>query len=1037
MKPGEDKLDIIGWFAANPVAANLLMFCILLGGAFSIVSIKKKIFPDIMIDAVTVQVPYLGAAPKEVEEAICLRVEESIEDVEGIKKLTSEAREGMGITVAEVDDGYDVLEVLDEIKLRVDAISTFPAQTEEPLIFRNRRRDETIKLDISGVEDERQLKELAQRIRDELVALPGISVAEVEGEREYEISIELSETKLQAYGLTFDDVARRVANASIDLPGGRLQAEGGDMLLRVKGQAYNQADFANLVLLTRPDGGTIRLSDVARIVDGFEEVGRWSRFDGKPSLGINVYSVGKQSVLESAERVKEYVAEKSRELPEGVEIHAWGDTSFYLRGRLNMMLKNLGFGALLVFLVLTMFLRLRLAFWVVIGIPVAFLGTLWLMPLQDVTVNMISLFGFILVLGILVDDAIVIGESIYTRTRREGQSLSNVILGAKEVAIPATFGVLTTIMAFVPMLLISGSFGAIWHAIGLVVILCLLFSLVESKLILPAHLAHMPPEAENPRGLARLQQWFSRGLERFIERFYQPLLHKALDARYLTLALFLALLVITIGAIGGGLVRFVFFPNLPSDYCLAKLRMAPGTPKQVTEQYLLKMESSLMDLHRESQDSSGVGLVRHARVTLESDVSGVIIVELMPSEKAVLDSFGVIDLWRERLGTVPGAENLAFSADVNAFEDPPLGFELKGNDFAQLEAASLELENYLRDYNGVFDIRNNLSGGKQELMVDITPEGQVAGLSLADVARQVRQAFYGAEAQRVQRGNDEVKVMVRFPLEDRRSLEELQRMRIRTPVGQMVPFDSVATVRLDSGYVSINRVDRKRAATISANVNKDQVEPAKIVKEIQEGMATDLLKRYPGITFGLSGQSQQEQESLDDLIAGAVLALFGIYALMAIPLRSYVQPLIIMSVIPFGLVGAVVGHLVLGLPLSVLSLCGIIALAGVVVNDSLVMVDFVNREISEGISPLQAARDAGAKRFRAILLTSLTTFVGLIPIITEKSLQAQIVIPMAISLAFGILFATIITLFLIPALYVILQDLHGRKAHLPLPTELE
>jgi multidrug efflux pump subunit AcrB len=923
---------------------------------------------------------------------------------------------------------YEVTEVMDQVKNRVDAIPSFPENTEKPVISRNQFQQQVIFASVYGDVDERTLKEYAKQVRNEIVTLPGVTRAEILGARPYEISIEVSEFTLQGYGLTLSDVAAAVRQGSLDLSAGAIRSESGDILVRTKGQAYVGRDFEEIVVRTNPDGTRVLLKDIAQIHDEFVESDRYSEYNGKPAISIRVLSVGEQSELDISATVHAYVDKKVASLPSDVQVAAWADISYYLQGRLDMMIKNMVMGAVLVFLTLALFLRLKLAFWVMVGLPIAFLGAFFLMPTVDVTVNMLSLFGFILVLGIIVDDAIVIGESAYTNIRAKGHSVDNIVEGVLKVAVPATFGVLTTIAAFIPILLVTGISGQFFAAIGWIVILCLAFSLVESKLILPAHLAHMKVrhyEKDTHNLFIRFQRFFSEGLHHFVDNVYSPLLERALRRRYLTLSIFVSMLILSIGLLAGGILRFVFFPDLTADFLQVELEMNEGTPPGETHAALRRVQDGLWEVDRQVSAEQGVesgAVVTSVLTFARSDVSGQVITELVKENDDVITGPEVLRRWREAVGEIPGVKTLGFEGATGPGGGPSVSLQLMGSNIEQVARAAKDLENRVRAYEGVFDVRNSYERGTPEIKLNIKPEAESLGLTLADLARQVRAGFYGEEVQRVQRGQDEVKVMVRFPRDERDSVGYLENMRIRTPNGGRVPFHAVADVELAESPTTIRRFDRERAVRISAEVDKDNYEPGKITDDILTKELPEVLARYPGIRYRLSGESQSQQEVTHDLVRGAMFALFLIYALMAVPLRSYAQPLIIMSVIPFGAIGALVGHWILGIEVSMMSFFGIIALAGVVVNDSLILVAFVNRERKLGVPLAQAVNDAARQRFRAILLTSLTTFFGLIPIVLETSLQAQIVIPMAASLAFGILFSTVITLFLIPALYLILDD---------------
>ncbi|MFW5816352.1 MAG: efflux RND transporter permease subunit, partial [Wenzhouxiangella sp.] len=753
--------------------------------------------------------------------------------------------------------------------------------------------------------------------------------------------------------------------------------------------------------------------------------------------------VGEQDALAVAREVRNYIDQAQADLPAGISIDHWADISYLLRGRIEMMGKNLAAGALLVFLILTLFLRLKLAFWVMVGLLVAFMGALWLLPVVGVTINMISLFGFLVVLGIVVDDAIVMGESAYTEIRAKGHSVDNVVNGVYKVAVPATFGVLTTIAAFAPILLVSGVQGQFFAAIGWVVVLCLIMSLIESKLILPAHLAHMKVrkyEVDTPNRMIRFQRGFSDGLYRLVDNVYLPSLKVLLRHRYLALAGFVSILILSFGLIAGGLVRVVFFPDLAGDFMQVDLEMNEGTPAESTHANLDLLAQALATADAKIQAERGFDrpVVRTVFSWSGSDTTGGMLVELTRDEENRVSTRELERIWRDEVGEIPGVRALRIGgAGGPGGDGPDLSFQLVGRDLAQLEAAAAQLEAQIRSYNGTFDIRNSFDGGTRELQLEIRPEAESLGLTQQDLARQVRQAFFGEEVQRIQRGQDDVRVMVRYPREQRSSEGYLESMRIRTPAGDAVPFSAVADVTVGSSPSLIRRYDRERSISVSARVDKDLAEPGRISNDLRDVHLPEILSGYPDVRYRLAGSTRSQQEVQRDLLWGTAFALFLIYALIAVPLKSYLQPLLIMSVIPFGMIGAIFGHWVLGMPISMLSVFGIIALAGVVVNDSLILVDFVNRHRRAGESRIDAAIKAARARFRAIILTSMTTFLGLAPIVFfETSFQAQIVIPMATSLAFGIVFATVITLGLIPILYLIgddavrlIQRVSGRARH--------
>ncbi|MCY3623285.1 MAG: efflux RND transporter permease subunit [Gammaproteobacteria bacterium] len=1044
--PGESPADqvrgLIGWFAKNHVAANLLMFGIIGLGAYALWGqIKKESFPEFVRNQIQVQVPFLGATPEEVEQGVILRVEEAVKSIEGVREIRSVAGEGAGTVSINLDARTDLAEKMDEVKLAVDGISTFPAETERPIITESRFRQPVINIQLAGDLDETTMKELADRLREEIVALPAVSFAQVFGSRPFEISIEISEDTLRQYGLTLDQVAQVIRQWSIDLPGGSIRSQAGDIRLRATGQAYTGQEYEQIVLLTRPDGTRIRLGDIAEIRDQFAEVQSFSFFNGKRSFGINVMASEEENPIDVSAAVNAFVEERNQTLPPEAQMTAWADNSFYLKGRIDMMLKNMALGGILVFLVLGVFLHLKVAAWVIIGLPVAFLGAFMMMPVPfiDVSINVMSLFAFILVLGVVVDDAIIIAESAYTETEKHGYTLANIVRGAQRVAVPATFGVLTTIMAFTPMLLQSGATSSVAGAIAWIVILCLVFSLVESKLILPSHLAIMRSSHGPRRGVS---DWVDGHLKRFIESVYKPLLTRAIEFRWTTLATFIAIAILMIGLVLGDFIRISFFPEFGGDFVMAQVEIQEGAPDELIVNIVQEMTNALHEVDDELKAEYGFeeDVVKHVFAYVQNGRSGRFQVELSKVETRAVE----IDLkeletrWRAKVGEIAGTTELRISTGNQMGGGPPVAFRLSGRSIAQVEAAADDLAAHLKTYDGLYEVESSASDGPEELRLTVRPEAEAMGVTLSDLARQVRQAFYGVEAQRIQRGDSDVRVRVRYPRSERRSIGNLENMWIRLPDGRQMPFHAVATYKLERGYNSISRIDGKRTVTVSANADLGVVEPGRVAGTVTATFLPTLRSRYPDVEFGMGTSLQEQQDSVWEMIWGFMGALLGIYVLMAIPLKSYLQPLVIMTVIPFGLIGAVIGHWIIDIPVNAISLLGFFALAGVVVNDSLILVHFVNRRVAEGVAPMQAAVESGAVRFRPILLTSLTTFFGLVPIVLERSMQAQIVIPMAVSLAFGIVFATAITLILIPCLYSIQANLHEfflgkRELHAPEP----
>ena len=1038
-----ERRGIIAWFTGNPVASNLLMLGIVVTGIATLLSgaIKMEVFPDFQPNVVTVSVAYPGASPHEVEESICIRIEQAVQGVSGVREVRSTAAEGGGAVAIEIEAGADLRTALDDIKNRVDAIDTLPVLAERPVIQEVVVRNQVISIAVHGQVPETTRKELAERVRDELIALPGITQVELASVRPYEVSIELDEAALTRHGLTFDQVAHAVRRSSLDLPAGSIKTTAAEVLLRTKGQAYDRAQFAALPVLTRPDGTRVVLGDVAEVVDGFADHDQSSTFDGQPSALLLVFRTGDQSALEVAAAVHEYVRVAQASMPSGVTLTTWWDHARFLQGRLDLLLEDTGQGFVLVFLMLALFLRFRLAFWVCLDIPVAFLGALALMPLLDVSINMISLFAFIVVLGIVVDDAIVVGENVHRHALLTKDRMLATIRGAREVAVSVTFGVMVTMAAFLPMTAVPGPQQKIWRVIPLIVIPTLLFSLIDSKLVLPTHLAHMRPENPNPRGIVwvwgRVQAAANLLFETWVHRVHRPLLSAATRWRYLTVAAFAAVLTLVAGAIGGGVLKFQFFPQVESDNAVVTLVMPQGTPAEVTRAAVARLEREALAVGKEFGD----GVVRHVLAsvgelpyrqqqsrnggqsgqTFVGSHLGEVNIELVPSEERTVSTQAVLNAWRERVGSIAGAVELAYTSSIfSAGND--IDVRLSSANLTSLRAAADALEKHLAGIPGVSDIADNFRSGKQELELDIRPAAETLSLSRQDLARQVRQAFHGEEVQRVQRGRDDVKVMLRYPERDRGSLGDLEAMRIRTADGDEVPFGVVATAQHTRGPETIQRTDRRRTVEVTASVDERKANDNEIVAQLRKDVLPRLVAAHPGLQWQFAGEQKQQAETLEGLAVGFVVVLFLIYALMAIPLKSYWQPLVVMTAIPFGFVGAVLGHALLGLELTIMSIFGLVALAGVAVNDSLVLVEFINQARAAGTPLLEAVRQASMVRFRAILLTSGTTFVGLLPLVLNKSVQAQFLIPMGVSVAFGSVFATGVSLLMVPCLYLVFED---------------
>ena len=1023
---------MIAWFTKNHVAANLLLISILLAGLFSVsTQIPLEVFPSFEADRISVSVTLRGSTPEDVEKGVAIRIEEAVQDLEGVKRITSRSSEGSASVSIEVDTGYDPRELLADIKSRVDAINTFPVDAEKPVVALAQRTREVIAVTVSSEYGEKETLEYAEHVRDDLLRLPEITQVELSGVRDYEIAIEVSQDTLRQYDLRLSDISSAISNSSTDVSAGNLKTEGGDVLIRSKGQAYRKDEFAQVVVKYQADGTIIRLGDIARITDDFEETPVRTRFNGKQAAFIDVYRIGPQSAIEVADAVKNYITEHQSQLPEGFELSFWDDDSEIVKSRIATLTTNAIQGGILVLALLTLFLRPAIAFWVFIGIPVSFMGAFLAMPIFGITLNVMSLFGFILVLGIVVDDAIVTGENVYTHLKTAESGEQAAIRGTQEVATPVTFGVLTTVAAFLPLAFIEGNRGALFAQIPVVVIPVLLFSLIESKFVLPAHLKYLKLRSEksNPSKLQQFQQRFADGFEHAIMKYYQPLLNVALKNKLATVSLFVGIFFIILTLITSGWTKFIFFPRIPSETVRAELTFPAGTPFEVTNKYIIDMSDKAKELQEKYRDEDGQSVILNILATTGgrggSSNTGSVRFEITPAEKRESDigSRELASEWRDLIGIIPGAESVTFRAEFGRSSDP-IDVQLSGSSIDTLEAVAEKVKERLATYPTVYEIADSMSDGKDELQIELTEQGLALGLNRVDVSQQVRNSFFGAQVQRIQRGRDDVRVMVRLPIEERRSVADLTDILIKTPTGGTVPLSHVATLVPGQSPSSIYRIDRYRTLNVTADVEKSNTNMTVLQADLKTYL-DELMVQYPGVDYTLEGEAKEQRESFGSLAWGLVFVFFIIYALLAIPFKSYMQPLIVMSVIPFGMIGAVMGHWVMGMELTIMSLLGMLALIGVVVNDSLVLVDFINKKREEGGDLLETVKVAGAARFRPVMLTSLTTFIGLMPLLFEKATQAQFLIPMAVSLGFGIIFATLITLLLVPVNYLLMERFQG------------
>ena len=1016
---------MIAWFAKNHVAANLLMISILLAGIFSIKSsIPLEVFPSFESEIVNVTVVLRGSTPEDAEQGVAIRIEEAVQDLEGIEKITSTSVEGAATVRIEADSSTDVRDLLADIKSRVDAINTFPVDAEKPVIAIAQRIRDVISVTISSEYGEKEIRQFAEQVRDDLLRIPQITQVSLDAVRDYEISIDVNQSKLEQYQLTLAEISTAISNSSVDISAGNVRTDGGDVLIRNIGQAYRRDEFEKVVIKTNTDGTFLYLEDIAQVTDGFEETPLRARFNGQQGALIDVFRIGNQSAIDVADAVKNYIDERQDTLPQGFKLSYWDDNSEIVKSRLNTLITNALQGGFLVLLLLTLFLRPSIAFWVSIGIPVSFMGAFIVMPFFDISINIMSLFGFILVLGIVVDDAIVTGENIYRHSQTASSGIEAAIKGTEEVATPVTFGILTTVAAFLPLAFIEGQRGALFAQIPVIVIPVLLFSLIESKFVLPSHLKSLRLRSESTKQsrFSVWQQGFADGFENAILKYYKPLLAIAIRNRLTTIALFVGVFILILAFIMSGWTRFVFFPRIASETARGDITMPVGTSFDVVDSYVDKMSKAAKTLQDKYRDENGDSIILNT-LAITSDAKGRVRFEILPADEndSGIGTAQLVKEWRALIGPLPGAESVTFRAEIGRGGDP-IDIQLSATDLKTLEKVAEEVKARIRTYPTAFEIADSLSNGKEELQIELTAQGYAMGMSNALVTRQVRDAYFGSEIQRIQRGRDDVRVMLRFPLSERQSISKLNDMLINTPTGGKVPLSHVATLKPGKSASAIMRIDRYRTVNVTADIDKNTTN-MKILNADLNQFLTELMSKYPGVTYSLEGEAREQADSFSSLAWGLVFVFFIIYCLLAIPFKSYIQPLIVMSVIPFGAIGAIVGHWIMGMDLTIMSLLGLMALIGVVVNDSLVLVDFINAKVRLGEKAHDAVLMAAQSRFRPVMLTSLTTFIGLMPLLFEKATQAQFLIPMAVSLGFGIIFATFITLILVPVNYLLVEDM--------------
>jgi multidrug efflux pump subunit AcrB len=1013
----------IAWMVRNRVTPNLVMLFFLLGGLMMTAKIKKEVFPEFALDVVSVRVAYPGASPEEVEQGIILAIEEAVRGIEGVKEVTAVAAEGSGRVRVELLAGADHQKALQDIKQEIDRITTFPEEAEQPQVMLETRRRQVVNLQLYGHASEWALRNLAEEVRDRLLQYPDITQVELVGARHFEVHIEVPPQNLRAYGLTLAQIAQKIRATSVELPGGSVRTEGGEILVRFRERRDWAEEFARLPVVSTPAGSVLYLGDIAAVREGFEDTDRVATYNGLPAVGLEVYRVGEQTPIGVSRAVRAAMAEIETDLPPGIHYDISRDWSEIYQQRLQLLMKNGFIGLILVLLVLGVFLELKLALWVTMAIPVSFLGAILLLPGWGMTINMMSMFAFIVALGMVVDNAIVAGENVYEYRQRGLDRVSAAIRGVRDMAVPIAFSVLTNIVAFIPLYFVPGTIGKVWQVIPVVVILAFLISWIQAMWILPSHLAHTrsKPRTDLGERLHHRQQAVSRWLARFIRNVYGPFLQSCIRWRYLTLSVGLAIFMIMAGYVHSGRIGMILMPRVEADQAVATAVLPVGSPVSRAIEVRDQLEQAAREI---TAQNGGPRLVR-GLFSLISDNEVEVFVHLTAADVRPLNTFAVTRLWRERVGALPGLESLRFAADRGGpGSGAALSIELSHRDVEVLDRASRALARQLEEFPYVKDVNDGRSPGKEQLDFRLKPEGRSLGLTSQEVARQVRAAFHGAEALRQQRGRNEIKVMVRMPAAQRVSEYDVEQLLIRTPGGRDVPLRQIAEVERGRAYMTINRRDGRRTITVTADV-EPLGRTGQVISGLNTAVLPQLARDHPGLTYGYQGRQADLRDSVRSLLGGFVLALAAIYFLLAVPFRSYVQPVIVMVSIPFGIVGAVLGHMIMGYDLSVMSLMGLVALAGVVVNGSLVLIVYANALRADGAGAHDAICAAGLRRFRPIILTTLTTFGGLAPMIFETSRQARFMIPMALSLGYGILFAALVSLLLVPCFYLVIEDIRA------------
>lgn len=1022
--------NLIAWWVKNPVAANMLMIGIIVAGILSFKRMDREFFPTISATQASITVLWPGAAPQEVEEQIVMRIEESLSDLDTIERINSTASEGVAEIEVEGLPNADPARFINEIRSRVDAIRSFPRDVEPARVAQVVWRNEMQRVAVHGEGfTEQELKRVAEELRDEIVLLPGISVVELFGVRAEEVAIELSEDSMHQYGLSFDEVAQAVRGTSVNESSGRVKTNTGDVQLRAKNLAENEDDYGNVIVRQTADGGIVRVRDFAHVIDGFEDNDILATLNGEPAVLIQVMTMEHMNIVQASESLRGWLKEAQPKLPKGMHLTLWTDMADAYNGRMHTIMSSAFYGLLLVCGVLVLTLRPKVAFWVSAGIFTAYCGAMVLLPYLHVSINFLSTFSFLLVLGIVVDDAIVVGESIHEHSATAGGE-KTAILGTQLVIKPVIFAVLTTMIAFAPWLFISGEDAQLTRQVSIIIICALTFSLIEAFFILPAHLRNLKP-VTNPGRFGRVQMKIEHSLVSFAHRQYRNFLHKVLVHRYTTLFAFFGLFAISLVLLNTGWIKFDFMPDIEGDEIVVEVDMADGAPYSRALEVLAQLQEGERKLVAEvkqlAKEEGGSGQLIENWYTRSRRDNVIAIVKLVPPETRQLSAKVAAERLRDLVGDIPDADMVSYHHSMGSFE-PDIEYSVSHSDFDVLRAAVAALEDKLRSYDTLYDVRSDLQAATEEYRLSLLPGAEKLGLTLAEVSRQVRQAYYGEEVQRLAREGNDVRVMLRYPEASRTTLESLNDFRVRLPDGREVPLLAVVDIETFPGVNRIDRRERKRSSVVSAQMMGE--DRHRISQDLDDNFFEQWRQQFPGVYLGAIGESEGEAKFMQEVTSLYIVAFFVMYALIAIAFKSYWHPILVLTAIPFGFMGAVFGHLLWGMPMAIFSYLGIGAAAGVVVNDNLVLLDALHRNRDRGMAPLEAIVEAAVGRFRPILLTSVTTFVGLLPMMLERSIQAQFLIPTTISLSFGVLCATFVTLLLVPSMFLIGEDIHQKLSAL-------